>query len=56
MKVGQILITKESFLPLFLKGDKFKIIQLNEDYNLKPIEAMRLKDKKIYGFEEGELK
>ena len=55
MKIGQIKIAKESFSPLYMKGDKFKIIKLNTDYNLKPIEALRIKDGRIYGFEEGEL-
>lgn len=55
MKVGQIKRAKESFSPLFLKGDEFKIVQLNDDYNLKPIEAVKIKSGEIYGFEEGEL-
>lgn len=41
--------------PLFRKGDKFRIIKINDDPNLMPIEAVRLKDGEIYGFEEGEL-
>jgi len=55
MKKGQIRQVKENFMPLYMKGDKFKIIKINKDINLMPIEAMRLKNRKIYGFEEGEL-
>lgn len=47
--------TKIEYKPLFRKGDKFKIIKINDDPNLMPIEAIRLKDRQIYGFEEGEL-
>ena len=56
MKIGQIKKAKESFTPLYFEGDEFKIIKLNEDVNFVPIEAMRLKNKKIYGFGEDELR
>ena len=56
MKIGQIKKTKYSFFPLYKEGDSFKIVQLNTNVNLMPVEAMRLRDKKIYGFEDGELK
>lgn len=56
MKQGQIKKAKENFMPLYMKGDKFKIIKINKDINLMSIEAMRLKNHKIYGFDEGELK
>ena len=46
---------KETFEPLYKKGDKFKIIKRNKEDGLMPIEAMRIKDKEIYGFEENEL-
>jgi len=46
---------KESFIPLYRKGDKFKIIKRNSDKDLISIEAMRLKDKQIYGVEMEEL-
>jgi len=46
---------KDTFKPLYFKGDKFKIIKRNTEEGVAPIEAMRLKDKEIYGFEEGEL-
>ena len=42
--------------PLYHKGDKFVIIRTNSDIHRMPIEARRLKDGCIYGFEEGELK
>ncbi len=56
MKQGQIKQAKENFSPLYFKGDKFKIIKINNDINLMSIEAMRLKNRKIYGFEVDELK
>jgi hypothetical protein len=46
---------KETFEPLFNKGDLFKIIKTNADPNLMELECMRLKDGKIYGFEKDEL-
>jgi len=46
---------KKDFIPLYRKGDKFKIIKKNKETELMPIEAMRLKDGQVYGFEEGEL-
>jgi hypothetical protein len=46
---------KESFSPLYRKGDIFIIIKRNTDKNLTPIEARRLKDGNVYGFREGEL-
>lgn len=55
IQINRIYKTKEDFLPLFRKGDRFKILKLNEDINLMPIEALRLKDGKIYGFEENEF-
>lgn len=41
--------------PLFQRGDKFVIVNKNYDPNLMPIEAKRLKDKQVYGFDEDEL-
>ena len=55
MKIGQIKKTKDEFFPLYKEGDSFKIVQLNTNVNLVPIEAVRLKDGMIYGFEDGEL-
>lgn len=55
MKIGQIKKTKDEFFPLYKEGDSFKIVQLNTNVNLMPIEAMRIKDKRTYGFWEGEL-
>lgn len=46
---------KEDHYPLFRKGDKFKIIKLNKNPDLLPIEARRLKDGEVYGFYEGDL-
>lgn len=54
-KVGEIRKATETFSPLYNKGDKFKIMKINEDPNLVPIEAGRIKDKAVYGFEEWEL-
>lgn len=55
MKIGQIKKAKESFVPLYFKGDEFKIVKLNKDVNLVPVEAMRIKGGIIYGFGEDEL-
>ena len=55
MKVGEIKKVNHDFESLYRKGDKFKIIRLNKDEDLMPIEAMRLKNRQIYGFEENEL-
>jgi len=51
----KMLKAKESFKPLYSKGDLFKIVKRNTDPELVAIEAMRMKDGWIYGFEEGEL-
>ncbi len=51
----KIFYAKESSFPLYKKGDKFIIIKRNNNPNLMSIEAMRLKDRQIYGFEEGDL-
>ena len=56
MKIGQIKIAKETFPPLYSKGDKFKILDVTSDKDMLPILAKRLKNKKVYGFEYGELK
>ena len=55
MKINQKVRTKEEFKPLYRKGDRFKIIKINQDEGLTPIEAFRLKDGKCYGFELNEL-
>lgn len=52
----QIFEAKEDYFPLYRKGDKFIIVKINKNPDLMPIEALRLKNKKIYGFEEDELK
>ena len=46
---------KETFEPLYKKGDKFKIVKRNKEEGLMPIEAKRIKDGEIYGFEIDEL-
>jgi len=51
----KIMKTKEDFDPLYRKGDLFKIVKINDDPNLVKIEAMRLKDGQVYGFDESEL-
>jgi hypothetical protein len=55
MKLGQIVTAKEDYSPLYKKGDKFRIVKINKDSNLTQIEAMRLKDKNVYGFDKNEL-
>jgi len=55
MKPNDIVKPKESFYPLYNKKDFFKVIKINTEEGRMPIEAMKLKDKKIYGFDEGEL-
>lgn len=49
------LIAKEEFYPLYRKGDSFIILERRTDVRLVPIKALRLKDKQIYYFNEGEL-
>ena len=46
---------KEDYFPLYRKGDEFIIVKVNKDPDLMPIEAMRLKNKAIYGFEKEEI-
>ena len=54
-KEGKIVKVKEGLPPLYHKNDEFKILKIeNEDGDL-PIQAMRLRDKQIYYFYEGEL-
>lgn len=55
LKRNQIVRAKETFDPLYSRGDKFKIIKINKDPDLMSIEARMLKSGAIYGFEEGEL-
>jgi predicted nucleic acid-binding protein len=55
VKIGQIVIAKETFDKLYRKGDKFKILDIVNNVNLISIKAMRLKDREIYYFEEDEL-
>ncbi|MGV8152042.1 MAG: hypothetical protein ACP5OG_03100 [Candidatus Nanoarchaeia archaeon] len=46
---------KETFEPLYQKGNLFRIIQVNSHPNLMELECVRLKDGKKYGFERNEL-
>jgi hypothetical protein len=55
VKIGQIMVAKETFGKLYRKGDKFRILDIANNVNLMPIKAMRLKDREIYYFEEDEL-
>lgn len=55
MKKGQIFRAKESFPPIYKKGDKFKIIKFNKNSNLMDVEAVRLKDGEVYGFSKEEI-
>jgi len=41
--------------PLYREGDKFRVVKKNKDPNLMPIEALHLRTKQVYGFEEDEL-
>lgn len=54
-KMDKIKKAKQSFYPLFRKGDEFKIVGENNSSFLMPIEAMHLKSGEVYGFEEWEL-
>ena len=55
VKIGQIVIAKETFDKLYRRGDKFRILDIVNNVNLVSIKAMRLKDREIYYFEEEEL-
>ena len=52
MKIQKV---KHSTHPLYHQGDLFRVVRNNSDTNRMPIEAERLKDGCVYGFEEGEL-
>ena len=51
----KISYAKESFEPLFRKGDKFIIVRRNNNPQLMPVEARHLYTREVFGFEEGEL-
>jgi len=51
----KILTSSITFEPLFYEGDKFKIVKINTDQDLMPIEAVKIKSGRVYGFFEGEL-
>ena len=46
---------KETFEPIYYKGDLFKIIKVNTNPDLMELECVRLKDGEIYGFRKDEL-
>lgn len=50
--MNDMCISKIDSLPLFREGDRFKIIQRNDDPDLMPIEALHLRSRRIYGMEE----
>jgi hypothetical protein len=54
-KLNQICIAKEDFKPLYYKGDKFKIIKINNHLDLLPLECLHFKTRNVYGFEFEEL-
>lgn len=54
-KKNQIVKTKAEFRPLYYKGEKFRIIKLNKNPNLMPIEAVSMRTGECYGFEEDEF-
>jgi len=55
IKMKKLFRAKETFEPLYNKGDLFKIIRINTYPNLMELECVRLKDGEIYGFEKNEL-
>ena len=55
MRKNQIVKAKEGMGKLYMKGDKFKILKINKDPDLMPIEALHLKSKETYGFTEEEI-
>ena len=55
MKMKKLFRAKETFEPLYYKGDLFKIIKVNTNHDLMELECVRLKDGKIYGFEKNEI-
>lgn len=52
---GKIVRVKDELYPLYKKRDKFKIIKINKNKYLTPIEAIHLKSRKVYGFYRDEL-
>lgn len=50
MKTGQKFKAKESFYPLYQKGDEFIIVDLTDEPNLLPIAAMKITTREIYYF------
>ena len=52
---GDIFIAKEEFIPLYRKGDRFRIVKINRDKGLLPIEALHLRTGNVYGFYRDEV-
>ena len=48
-------IAKEDYSPLYRKGDEFSILETTNDEGRLPITAKRLRDGRIYYFNEGDL-
>lgn len=55
LKVNQIVKVKEGFYPLYYKGEKFRIIKLNKNKDLMPVEMKSLRTKETFGFEKFEI-
>ena len=55
LKKGMFFTPKQEFYPLYRKGDKFKIVKINKEKDLLPIESLHLRTKQIYGFERDEI-
>lgn len=51
----KVYISTIECYPIFYIKDRFIILDILNEEGVLPITAMRLKDKKIYGFYEGEL-
>lgn len=54
IKLNNFYIVNHDCEPLFRKGDRFKVIKLNEDKNMLPITAVNFRGE-VLGFEENEL-
>lgn len=52
---NKLFNVKHDLAPLYREGDSFEIVKRNEDPDLMPIEARKLRGGQVYGFEEREL-
>lgn len=55
MKVGNKFKVDHDYMPLYKKGDLFKIIKINEDPDLMRVEAVNLRNNQVLGFSEEEV-